>query len=321
MHETLIAPENQSTEYQWVEIAVGIGRHLQDALANFLMERGADGVVIDGELASPCASSGPWAGNDANRQVTAYLKNDGAIRSHIDALHRYLADLAAIHGLTTAPQVELKLVREEDWSREWQKFFSTCRIGSRLVIKPSWEAYAPRVDDVLIELDPGMAFGTGTHPTTRMCLERVETLVAGADPAIRSMLDVGTGSGILSIAAAKLGVETIVAIDTDPIALSCARANAAINRVSHLVAVRDDPLEKLGGRFDLIMANILSVILLKLRRDLLERLSARGILVLSGILAGDAHKLETAFSSKKYRLLDSLLQGEWACLVLQKQLA
>jgi ribosomal protein L11 methyltransferase len=223
--------------------------------------------------------------------------------------------------LTTAPQVELKLVREEDWSRQWQKLFSTCRIGSRLVIKPSWEQYAPRGNDVVIEMDPGMAFGTGTHPTTRMCLERVEALVGRSDPAIRSMLDVGTGSGIVSIAAAKLGVERIVAIDIDPTALSCARKNAGINRVTHRVAVGDERLEEIGEQFDLIIANILSEILLKLRRDLLKRLSARGILVLSGILAQDAHKLENAFSSKKYRLLDSVLQGEWACLVLQKQLA
>jgi ribosomal protein L11 methyltransferase len=135
------------------------------------------------------------------------------------------------------------------------------------------------------------------------------------------MLDVGTGSGIVSIAAAKLGVERILAIDIDPTALSCARKNAGINRVTHRVAVGDERLEEIGEQFDLIVANILSEILLKLRRDLLKRLSARGILVLSGILAQDAHKLENAFSSKKYRLLDSVLQGEWACLVLQKQLA
>jgi ribosomal protein L11 methyltransferase len=320
MQETFAAPEDHSAEYQWVEISVGIDRRLQDALANFLMERGADGVVTDGEMASPCASA-QRASKDTCRRVTAYLKNNEAIRSHIDALHRYLSDLAEIHGLTAAPQVDLKLVREEDWSREWQKHFSTCRIGSRLVIKPSWEEYAPRGKDVVIEMDPGMAFGTGTHPTTRMCLERVEALVARSDPAIRSMLDVGTGSGIVSIAAAKLGVERILAIDIDPTALSCARKNAGINRVTHRVAVGDERLEEIGEQFDLIIANILSEILLKLRRDLLKRLSARGILVLSGILARDAHKLENAFSSKKYRLLDSVLQGEWACLVLQKQLA
>jgi len=320
MQETFAAPDGRFAEFQWVEISVILGRQLQEALANFFMERGADGVVTDGEIASPRAAA-PRGSRDECRRVTAYLRNDGAAQAHIDALYRYLAALAEIHGLRETPQVELTLVREEDWGRQWQKFFSTCRIGSRLVIKPSWERHAPRVDDVVIEMDPGMAFGTGTHPTTRMCLERIEALVAGPDPAIRSMLDVGTGSGILSIAAAKLGVARVVAIDMDPTALRCARHNAAANRVDDHMEVHDGRLEDIDERFDLVVANILSEILLKLRQHLLKRLSARGILILSGILVRDAHKLETAFASKKYRLLDSVLQGEWACLVLQKRLA
>jgi len=320
MKETNAAQVGQSAECQWVEISVALGRHLQDPLANFLMELGADGVVTDGEISAPLNAASLLITGEY-RRVTAYLKNDRAIRSRVDSLHRYLAALADIHGLSDAPQVELKLIREEDWSKQWQKFFSTCRIGSRMVIKPSWEQYTPRPDDVLIEMDPGMAFGTGTHPTTRMCLEHIEVLVSRSAPPIRSMLDVGTGSGILSVAAAKLGIEKIVAIDIDPIALSYARKNAGINRVTHRVEVRDCPLEMIGEQFELIMANILSEILLKLRKDLLKRLTSRGILVLSGILAEDAHKLETAFSLKKYLLLDSILQGEWACLVLQKQLA
>ena len=314
------AKEMPAADGQWVEISVELGEHLQEALANFLVEQGADGVVTDGEISDPpeempAANKGEW------RRVTAYLKNDAQVRLHIGALHRYLAALTDIHGLTHSPRVALKLIREEDWSREWQKFFSTCRIGSRMVIKPSWEAYTPRTGDILVEMDPGMAFGTGSHPTTRMCLEVIEDLVRRSSPPPGSMLDVGTGSGILSIAAAKLGVENIVGIDIDPVAVSYARKNAAINGVAHRVEVRDCPLERIGGRFDLIAANILSEILLTLRKELLKRLSSRGILVLSGILAEDAHKLETAFSSKKYLLLDSVLQGEWACLVLQKQLA
>lgn len=314
------AEEMPAADEQWVEISVDLGKHLQDALANFLMEHGADGVVTDGEIPDPPAGM-PAANQGEWRRVTAYLKNDEQGHRHIGALHRYCAALTDIHGLIDSPRVALKLIREEDWSREWQKHFSTCRIGSRMVIKPSWEAYTPRTGDILIEMDPGMAFGTGTHPTTRMCLEVIEDLVRRSSPLPDSMLDVGTGSGILSIAAAKLGIKNIVGIDIDPVALSYAGKNAVINGVNHRVQVRDCPLERIGERFDLIAANILSEILLKLRKDLLKRLSSRGFLVLSGILAEDAHKLETAFSSKKYLLLDTVLQGEWACLVLQKQLA
>ncbi len=320
MKEMNTEQESNASAGQWVEISVELGRHLQDALANFLMELGAGGVVTDGDISAP-PNPTSLAGKGEYRRVTSYLKNDEAVRSHIDSLHRYLAALADMHGLSDAPQVQLTMIREEDWSTQWQKLFSTCRIGRRMVIKPSWEQYTHRADDVVIEMDPGMAFGTGTHPTTRMCLEVIEDLVSRSAPMIGSMLDVGTGSGILSITAAKLGIEEIVGIDIDPIAVSYARKNAAANGVAHRVEVRDCPLERIEERFDLIAANILSDILLKLRKELQRRLSGRGILVLSGILAEDAHKLETAFASKKYRLLDFILQGEWACLVLQKQLA
>jgi ribosomal protein L11 methyltransferase len=313
-------PEGQSSACRWVEISVELGRHLQDALANFLMELGAGGVVTDGARSAPCSGTSPLNKGEYCR-VTAYLKDDGAFRSHIDSLHRYLDALADIHGLTDVPQVELTPIREQDWSTQWQKLFSTCRIGRRMVIKPTWEQYARRPDDVVIAMDPGMAFGTGTHPTTRMCLEVIEDLVSRSAPPIRSMLDIGTGSGILSIAAAKLGIERIVGIDTDPVAVSTAGKNAAANGVAHRVEICDCPLERIRGHFDLIAANILSETLLQLRTDLRRRLGGRGILILSGILADDAHRLETAFSSKKYRLLDSAIQGEWACLVLQKLLA
>lgn len=314
--QTLIRP----SENEWVEISIELGVHLQDAVANFLMELGANGVVTDDEIIDPLTGKVP-PNRAGCKRLSSYLKNNNQLSRALSALDNYLSSLAALHGLTDLPRMKLTIIREEDWNKKWQKFFSTCRIGSRIIIKPSWEIYLPKDKDIVIEMDPGMAFGTGTHPTTRMCLEVIEELAGGHAIPITTMLDVGMGSGILSIAAAKLGIQKVVGIDIDPIALRYARQNAEKNKVAPQVEVRECLLHKVEERFDLIVANILSEILIKLRKELLQHLGEHGMLVLSGILAEKTLKLEKAFSSKRLSLIDSRTHGEWACIVLQKQLA
>ena len=319
MKNNIVETGMQPSDKEWVEISIELRQHLHDAVANFLMELGANGVVTDDEIIDPLTGKVP-TNRAGYRRLSAYLENDRQVSVKMAALDRYLSSLAAVHGLLDIPQMKLKIIREEDWNKKWQKFFTTCRIGNRIIIKPSWELYLPKDKDIVIEMDPGMAFGTGTHPTTRMCLEVIERLAQEHSNPITAMLDVGMGSGILSIAAAKLGIERVVGIDIDPIALRYARQNAEKNMVNHQVEVRECLLEKLEERFDLIVANILSEILIKLRKELLKLLAGNGILVLSGILAEKASKLERTFLSKKLSVIDSRTHGEWACIVLQKQL-
>ena len=304
---------------QWIEIAIELEQYLQDPVANFLIELGAEGVITDEDIINPLTGK-IKPGKKNYKLLKAYLKKENGSQEKIESLNHYIKSLVEIHSLSYSPELKLTITNEEDWNKKWQKFFSTTRIGKHIIIKPSWELFLPEKGDLLIEMDPGMAFGTGTHATTRMCLEVLETIMEDTQP-IQSMLDVGIGSGILSIAAAKLGIPRIVGIDIDPIALRYAQKNVDNNEVSQQVELREVSLQKLEGTYDLVVANILSDILIKLRKDLYEHLADDGFLILSGILAENASKLERKFASLKLTTCASYSDTDWICLVLQKKVA
>jgi ribosomal protein L11 methyltransferase len=305
---------------QWVEISVELDQHLQDPLANFLTELGAEGVILDEEIINPLTGKVNPVKRDL-KLMRAYLNATDQTQHKIESLDRYLKSLAELHSLKDTPQMTVKIIHEEDWHKKWQRFFTTTRIGRHIIVKPSWELFIPEKGDIVIDMDPGMAFGTGTHATTRMCLEAIEKLTQNRTPAITSMLDVGIGSGILSIAAAKLGVPKTVGIDVDPLALGYAQKNIDKNRVTDQVELRHVSLEKIEGTFDLIVANILSEILLKLRKDLFNHLADNGILILSGIMVENRLKLKRKFTSRKLALVTSYSHTDWICMVLQKVVA
>ena len=181
------------------------------------------------------------------------------------------------------------------------------------MIKPTWEAYPRQSGDVVIELDPGMAFGTGTHPTTRLCMEALERLLSPGGPD-RSTLDVGTGSGVLAIAAALLGATRVVGIDIDAEAVAVADHNAAQNCVSGQISCSATPLEQLSEEFDLVVANILAEDLIRMRHALAARLARSGTLVLSGILLEREELVITGFADTGLNLVNITRSGDWACL-------
>jgi ribosomal protein L11 methyltransferase len=308
-----------SSKEQWVEITVEIHQHIQEALANFFIELGTNGVILDEEISDPLYGKVKIDRKD-HKLICAYLKKDNQCQRKIQSVDRYLKSLTQIHSFKDSPRMKLKYISEEDWNKKWKTFFTTTRIGKHIIIKPSWELFLPEKGDIIIEMDPGMAFGTGTHPTTRMCLEAIENLIQSGTKSIHSMLDVGIGSGILSIAAAKLGIKKIVGIDIDPIALRYAKQNIEKNHVVNRVEVREFSLGKMEERFDLVVANILSEVIIKLRKDLYSHLEDNGILILSGILDENKSKVEKKFVSKKSPLVDFYHDTGWICLILQKHL-
>lgn len=319
MKNEMPTSKTQSSKEQWVEIAIEIDRNLHDALANFLIELGSNGVIADEEIIY--TSSGKVkADREDCKLISTYLKKDNQLQQKIHALDLYLKSLTKLHSLQDTPKQKLKTICEEDWNKTWQRFFTTTRIGKHIIVKPPWELFLPEEEDVIIEINPGMAFGTGTHATTRMCLEGIENLILNSSKPIRSMLDVGIGSGILSIAAAKLGVKKIVGIDIDPIALNYAKQNIAKNHVTNNVCIKEVSLKKLDKRFDLVVANILTDILIKLRNDLYSHLSKNGILILSGILSENKSNVSKCFISRKLSLVGSHNDTDWTCLIFQKQL-
>jgi len=209
------------------------------------------------------------------------------------------------------PRYSIRRLRHENWAESWKRHFRPIEIGSELLIKPGWSKHKPKPNQALVVIDPGLSFGTGQHPTTRFCLEQI---VACRRPGkTQSFLDVGTGSGILAIAAAKLGYSPVHALEIDPAAVRIARANAAKNRVRDKMRIvqKDFTHSKGSGKFDLICANLLSDVLLAERSRLLERLKPGGILVVAGILMLQFDAIQRAYEAAGLRLVASGTENEW----------
>jgi ribosomal protein L11 methyltransferase len=222
------------------------------------------------------------------------------------------------------PEPNFAILREEDWAHAWKKFYKPMRIGRRVVLKPSWEEFTSEPNDLIVELDPGMAFGTGLHPTTRLCVAALEETVKPGD----KVLDVGTGSGVLSIVAAKLGAASVVATDIDPIAIDVARENIEMNGLTLAPqGTLDVRLESIpagmAGHFDVVVANILAEVIAGLfdatyeNVPLREPLAANGTMILSGIIEERAFLVEEAVARHGLEIVRRTQEGDWLALFVR----
>jgi ribosomal protein L11 methyltransferase len=229
------------------------------------------------------------------------------------ALRHGLAAIKSGGLYTGAGKIVVRRLPREDWSESWKRHFKPLSIGSRLLIKPGWSKRRPAKNQAVVVLDPGLSFGTGNHPTTLFCLRQVAE--CRVDSELQSFWDVGAGSGILAIAAAKLGYRPVHAIDFDPQAVRVARENARLNRVLPQVRLTRTDLTKLPLRsrekYDLICANLISNLLLAEKRRILNRLRPGGTLVLAGILRNEFPQVQKAYETAGMKLVASLIQGEW----------
>ena len=291
-----------------------------DLLSDFLVELSGNGVSIE-NLALDTFSL--TTVEDAPiKTVKAYFNADADTEEVKAAIEAFLhANGAAFPGFAfKSPFVTT--IAEEDWANNWKEHFKPVRIGSRLVIKPTWEEYEAGAGDIILKLDPGMAFGTGAHPTTKMCLEVLEMIfynegvfrTEGQSIKPKMVLDVGTGSGVLSIAAAKFGAERIVAIDIDAEAVVVAEENIALNEALPSIAVSTTPLRDVGGKFDTVLANILAEELVRLAPELVERVAPGGYLILSGILGEREDFVVAGFGGHGLSLVESRHEAEWCCI-------
>ena len=271
----------------WLEVEVSCGEARRDESVELLIASGSAGVV------------------DNDTSITAYLPVDDGVEERYATLKEELQQMG-FHS-TARPFKEL------DWTTEWKRFIKPTAISRGLLIKPTWEEVEPRSGQVVVEIDPGMAFGTGDHPSTRMCLKALESIIS--ERQIGDILDVGTGAGVLAIAARRLGVERVVGIDTDVTALKVARKNARLNRVS--ITISGTPVERVRGRFALVVANIIAEELVRISEDLVKRMAPDGLLILSGIIKERLSEVLERYKLLGLRRHRTLRQGEWVCLVLQ----
>jgi ribosomal protein L11 methyltransferase len=213
-------------------------------------------------------------------------------------------------------QVFLSQVAEEDWAHAWKKYYHPVKVSEVIVIKPSWESYEPVAGQVVIDLDPGMAFGTGTHPTTIHCLRALERYIQGGE----QVIDVGTGSGILAIAAAKLGASQVLAIDLDPVAVTIARENVLANEVEERVKVMaGDLLEPVGDlQADIITGNLVAAVVKRLGPSAWEKLKPGGIFIGAGIIQGRLAEVLEELKGIGFDLVEVTDEGEWSTIIVTR---
>jgi ribosomal protein L11 methyltransferase len=304
---------------QWAEITCTVPEAMAEALADFLLDLTGNGVSIENRTVDTF-NIGDLT-DEPVKSVKGYLAADGDLDTAVARLNDFLAAVGPDYpGFILTPPV-VSVLNQEDWANSWKVNFKPTRIGTRLVMKPSWEEYLPREGDIVLELDPGMAFGTGTHGTTRLCLEAVEELICEKDAfghGTSRVLDVGCGSGVLAIAAALFGAAEVTAVDIDPVAVTVTMENAAINGVERQVAASVTPLAELTGDYAIVLANILAEDLVRMGTELAGRVMPGGYLVLSGILTEREQFVIDGFAPLPLALQQVTRQDEWSCLVLRK---
>ncbi|MDQ2888018.1 MAG: 50S ribosomal protein L11 methyltransferase [Chloroflexota bacterium] len=303
----------------WLELAVKVHPDAVESVSELLSRYTSEGVVIEEpiELIDEGQEYRILTGQPVH--VRAYLPLDGKEEEARQRIEEGLWHLSSL-GAHFVGKLETRTVNEEDWANAWKDYFHVTHIGRRLVIRPSWREYMPKAHEVVLTLDPGMAFGTGLHPTTRMCLEELEKRV---QPGMR-VLDVGTGSGILSIAAAKLGAESVYAIDNSSVAAESAAANVALNslseRVNVVLGILDDAkAERLAGHYDLVLANIIAHVIGSIAPQLARVLKPGGVLISSGIIEARRQDAEGPLQAAGLDQIEHVMIEDWLALIWRKR--
>ena len=283
----------------WLHLTVHTSAACLDAVANFLIERGSSGVVLK------------------RRAVEAYFPNNRDTRALKRAVHRFVFDVINLQGRSSRPRLSWQVTRPENWQNAWKRFIRPSRIGKQFWVTPPWLTPPKFRTRQVITIEPGMAFGTGTHATTRGCLEFIEQ-VAALMSGNFTALDVGTGSGILAIALAKLGAKKVWAIDNDPVAIAVAQENLTINQVADRVQLSVTPLSRVKKRFPIVVGNLTAETIIELVGVIEQKVAAGGYLILSGILHDKAAKVMRCFAPRFVEVKRKRAR-EWVTLLLRRR--
>lgn len=301
---------------RWLEMRLTVPDQAVDLVAQTLMDLGCTGITTADKVLDTFVAPAPESlANDP--VLRAYFVYPDNVNTFCKTVLQALAELTGSYPELVEPNLETRELADQDWASDWQQHFPPFRVGRQLVICPSWVDWPSATDEVVLTLDPGQAFGTGTHATTGLCLDALAEDFASDCPP-RRVLDVGTGSGILAMACAALGANEVVACDIDKDACRVASDNVKQNGLTGKVKIVATPLADIPGRFDLVLANILAAENIRLAESLVERLARQGRLTLSGILIEQEQQVIDAYSTFPLEILSTNHRDEWTCIVYQR---
>lgn len=311
----------------WSEISIHTTAEATEAVSSLLYELGANGVVIEdpevlhrqwdtpfGEIYQLSPDDFP----DEGVFVKAYLPADSSeLIDVVEELKEQLAELTTFGLDIGKATIAVNDVREDEWAHAWKKYYKPIHVTDRMTIKPVWEEYELRSEDeIIIEMDPGMAFGTGTHPTTILCLQSLEKYVQSGD----RVYDVGTGTAILSIAAVKLGALHVLAMDLDEVAVRSAQANTELNGVAEQITVRQNNLlDGIEEQVEVVVANILAEVILRFTDDVFRVLKPGGVFIASGIIEARAEDVKQAIVASGMEIVEMISIDDWVAIVSKKR--
>ncbi len=301
----------------WKQVSVITTEQASDFVVSLLMDAGAQGAEITGGE-TPAASSDEYLSPAPQKEpvsVKAYYSDQDFdkpltyIKGRLESL-KYTAEVDV-----GSLQIEVKTVKDTDWNENFKKHFTTFRAAGNIVIKPTWEDYNSGEEDIVIEMDPGMAFGSGTHETTKMCLELVQKYMQkGA-----KVLDVGCGSGILGMACAKLGAKRVLALDHDNVSVKVTKDNAEANGIANLEARQSDLLQNADSKkYDIVLANIIADIILRLNENVSVYLAQDAVYIVSGIIDSREQDIVTSLKQNGFEIAEMLSSGDWRAIAAKK---
>ncbi len=305
----------------WIEVRVITKSEALEPISGIFYSLDCKGVAIEDPEDILGREQGPltWDFADINvlehkgkvAVVKAYFAEEDNIEDILEYVNERLTELKEMGLDLGEAKVEHEKMHEEDWANTWKQYYKPSKVGEKIVVKPIWEEYEARDEELVVELDPGMAFGTGTHETTRMCIQALERYVKEES----TVFDVGCGSGILAIAAAKLGAKLAVGVDLDPVAVESSIENVGYNNLNNIEILHGNLVEVIDGKADIVVANILAEIICILTDDVKRVLKDGGVFITSGIIHDRVDMVCEKLESTGFEVIEKNRDGEWNCIV------
>ncbi|CAB1240530.1 50S ribosomal protein L11 methyltransferase [Clostridium sp. MT-14] len=310
---------------EWIEVAIITSSEAVEAVSGILYNTGVQGVSIEDPKDIEFEKKRPqdWDYFDESllkvkdgAVIKGYYKEDENLKNYLEYIKERVNNLKNCGIDKGKGIITVSKVNEEDWENNWKQYYKPYRAGNRVVVKPIWENYNPEKDDLVVQLDPGMAFGTGTHETTRMCIKALEKYVKLDS----QVFDIGTGSGILAITAAKLGAKHVIAVDINGTAVESALKNLEYNDVKNIEVFQGNLMEKVHGKADVVVANIIADAIISLTDDVKNFIVPGGIFISSGIIKDRRKDVIEKLRNSGFKIKEVNEDGEWICVVAKRMI-